>query len=172
MQKKIRGKGRLWKNFLKFPKLFDSFFPDSDGCRDYWKYMIPIHEKIFEKSFKIRFQKELIRTMLNALMNLQKNKPKNTKVVLSISFPNFFQSQLIVFFSEEYYKNFFTRDTSFQKWEKISEEKCFLRESGIGNSSCVSKIGFRENIVDEDFSYEGEIWFFGDVPTCSSKPVF
>ena len=84
------------------------------------------------------------------------------KVLLIISLPDIFYSELTVFFDEEYYNDFFKRNNEQQKWTRLPKNRSLLCEWDI--QSNLPELGFLEEIIDEGFSSKGELWFYGDIP--------
>lgn len=85
------------------------------------------------------------------------------KVVGSIVYPELWNSQILIFRDEEYYKSFWNRNDGYQTWTKI-EGKSFIKERNIRTE--LNEFGFREELKDEEFEYHCSIWFYtkGDLP--------
>ncbi len=92
-----------------------------------------------------------------------KHKPKNNdfcKIVAGISTPDFWKSQIIVFYDEEYYNSFFDRQTAYQRWTPI-KNRSFIKERNI-KCDLIEK-GYIEILKDEDYSRKSELWFYGEL---------
>jgi len=166
-KKKIRGIKRktnnmikrILENTLEFPLEFNN---------DYWHMHLPVAYD-FINSIKTPFKvKRLcIHTLLERADHLIRMKPnykEKYRVVVAIDLPNLWNSQIIVFKGDSYFKNFFTRNDEYQKWLHLSEEGNIQIEWGITVPNDMQISGFKELITDEDgYRYEGEIWFIGEL---------
>lgn len=79
------------------------------------------------------------------------------KVVGLISYPDLSGSQIIVFFDEKYYDTFWDRNDSYQTWTLMDRGSLVTRR---GIATELSEAGYSEVIVDEDFIYRSELWFY------------
>lgn len=81
---------------------------------------------------------------------------------MAIDLPNLWLSQIIVFFEDDYYKNFFKRNTEYQRWILLSENRNIEREWGLSIPENMKVKGYSEKVIDEDYTYNGELWFIGE----------
>ena len=72
-------------------------------------------------------------------------------------------SQLIAFFSPDYFASFFHRDEPDQRWTALPASRSLVREWRLSLPPSFSERGFHEHIHDEDYEHHGEIWFFGEL---------
>jgi len=95
------------------------------------------------------------------------NKPNdegNYRVVVAVTLPEMWNSQIIIFNNDQYFKNFFQRNDQYQKWHLLSEERNLFNEWDIKIPSNLNVLGFQEIISDvDDYRYEGELWFIGEL---------
>lgn len=84
-------------------------------------------------------------------------------VVAAISTPCLFDSQLIVFDSQQYFAWFFHRDGPEQKWIALPTTRSFVRECDLSLPIGFIERGFHEHLHDDDYQQDGEIWFFGEL---------
>ena len=111
-----------------------------------------------------KIKTEFCRKWLKAAERFIKQKPEDVgfcKVVTVICMPNLWCSQITIFYDENYYSTFFDRHDPYQTWTPIQEGRSLLAERNI--VSVLSERGYREVIVDEDYTYEGELWFYGEL---------
>lgn len=91
-------------------------------------------------------------------------KPKEAefcKVVCVLDINYLWSSQIIIFYDETYYKNFWNRNDEYQNWIPL-ENRSFKREKVLNTD--LMELGFKEIIVDEDANYYiTELWFYGDL---------
>ena len=79
------------------------------------------------------------------------------KVVGIIVYPELWNSQIVIFKNEEYYRNFWDRKGPYQTWTPI-EGRSFAEERGI--SSGLKEVGYEEVLNDEDFTRRSFIWCY------------
>ncbi|MEC2664810.1 DUF3916 domain-containing protein, partial [Bacillus cereus] len=107
-----------------------------------------------------------IQTLLNQANHLINIKPRDThtyRVVVLISINNLWDSQIIIFKNEDYFHNFFNRDSEFQKWILLSNEIDFWETWEISVCHSFKTLHFQEIIYDADECYEKEITFIGEL---------
>lgn len=68
------------------------------------------------------------------------------------------ESQIIIFYDEAYYKGFFDRKTPGQTWLEMKENASFIAQRGV--KSCFEEACYMETIQDEEELFEGRIWFY------------
>ena len=102
---------------------------------------------------------------LDATLKIISQKPnelKFCKIVALISVPNYWNSQIIVFYDKSYYDTFWDRNDDYQQWTPFDKKHSFAKERNIKTS--LLEQGYKETICDEDFNAENMLWFYGDVP--------
>ncbi|MBQ4522085.1 MAG: DUF3916 domain-containing protein [Lachnospiraceae bacterium] len=90
-------------------------------------------------------------------------KPKELpfcKVVAAITYPNVHDSQIIIFYDEEYYASFWDRKGPEQIWTPVKENTSFAKERGIETE--LPEVGYVEEFFDEDYNTKSYIWFYGE----------
>lgn len=75
-------------------------------------------------------------------------------MIAAIDLPRLFDSQLIVFFGQDY-SRFFTRETSDQRWVALPPHRSLERDWSLRIPAGFSEWGFSET-RDEDFERRGE----------------
>ena len=84
------------------------------------------------------------------------------KVVAVIDERNLWNSQIIIFYDENYYDSFWLRDSVEQTWTPfVKQDKSFIKERHI--ESNLKEKGYYETITDLDFTYKTVLWFYGEV---------
>lgn len=87
-------------------------------------------------------------------------KPSNVsfcKICCALVWPELWNSQIIIFKDENYYKSFFDRKGPYQTWNPISD-RSFAFEHNI--KTALIETGYIEDLVDEDFTHRSFIWFY------------
>ena len=79
------------------------------------------------------------------------------KVVGFIVYPEFWNSQIIIFKDEEYYRNFWDRKGPYQTWTLIND-RSFAEQRGIRTG--LKEVGYEEVLEDEDFRHRSYIWCY------------
>jgi hypothetical protein len=90
-------------------------------------------------------------------------------VIAAIDLPRLFDSQLIVFFGQDYFSRLFTRETPDQTWVALPPHRSLERERSLRIPAGFSEWGFSETLRDDDFERRGEIWFCGDQPSAIAQ---
>ena len=161
-KQKVRGLKRRIIDLLAMPQ---SAFPERSS-QLYVDYKLPIHNGLIRGvNARTSIKRLCMRSLLETCIALRREKPKDefTRVVALISMPDLFSSRVTVFFDEEYFSHFFERSGPYQIWSALPLERSLLQEWQMADEFQLDAIGYREEIVDEDLSYDGEVWFFGDV---------
>lgn len=166
-RKKIRGKSRKFKVMEKNLKELTSEFPKIDLDYGYWHLHIPTSQRFID-SYKtpVALRRKCIQLIIDRVEFLINNKLQSdiaTRVVACINLPSLWDSQIIVFFGDEYYKNFFNRNTKYQKWIPLLKERNICKEWDLNFPSSMKVKGYKEEIYEEDLCYEGELWFIGEI---------
>ena len=92
-------------------------------------------------------------------------------MVAAIDLPVIHDSQIIVFFSQEYFSGFFDRTSGEQVWEPLPAVRTIATEWELSIPQHFSIRGYSEHIKDEDYESTGEVWFVGELhgqPTTAS----
>jgi hypothetical protein len=167
-KKKIRGTRRKMVAFLSRLESTAKLFPEEDrpGC-GYWHTHMPVAQSFIDS---ISTPQSIRRTFIQAILDttsrisrLKHVDGQKTRVVASINLPSLFDSQIIVFFGDDYYSQFFNRNSTDQRWTPLPPQRNLLKEIALTLPEGFHQKGFHESISDEDYTHEGEIWFFGEI---------
>lgn len=166
-EKKIRGMKRKTNTMIKRIEEHTKTFPSAFYNDEYWYMPLPVSQAFIDSCKTPRKVKRLcIQTLLNQANHLIKIKPIDThtyRVVVLISIESLWDSQIIIFKNEDYFHNFFNRNSEFQKWIPLLNEFDFWETWGISICSTVQTLHFQEIIYDEDTIDKKEIWFIGEL---------
>ena len=154
------------KDIRSLPNLLDGFYPCPAPGQEYWNFKIPVHQLIVEgPNTKKLIKLECAKLLLESVSVLIKNKPpelSSSRVVAIISDPNFFSSEITVFFDEDYFKTFFYRDNEDQIWTPLPDKRSFLKEWGLADKFEFAERGFEEFMPGDYGDYSGEVWIVGE----------
>lgn len=149
---------RIEENTMVFPTEF---------YNGYWHMHLPVGQGFISSDKTPRKIKRLcIQTLLNRaeyLKGLQPQDEEKYRVVVLITLPSLWNSQIIIFQGEDYFKDFFNRDSDYYKWIPLSDNRNIQTEWMLANPANFAISGFKEVIDDEDGYYESEMWFIGEV---------
>ncbi len=143
-------------------------FPEEErhGC-GFWRMKLPVSPGMIdgpEVSTDVR--KTCIQTIIDRAYYLVTIKPvdhTDTRVVASITLPELFDAQIIVFYGSDYFSSFFNRDTSDQRWLPLPIGRSLAKEWGLHIPGGFAEIGFQEIIQINDCTYIGEYWCIGEL---------
>lgn len=84
------------------------------------------------------------------------------KVVAVIDEPYLWSSQIIIFYSEEYYKTFWDRKGPYQTWRFIEDKtKSFVKPRNIEVD--FTEKGYHEVCIEDDYAIKSTLWFYGEL---------
>lgn len=124
---------------------------------------IKIYANLFFKP-KGKNRIELMAALLKKAEEIIVGKPENLrfcKVVLAVYENNIAWSEIIIFFDEKYYYDFWLRtNIQVQKWTKIYEPS--FAES-LGLNTDLSEVCYLEEVQNDEDNYKQKIWFYGEI---------
>lgn len=160
--KKIRGQRRKLNTLFKN---IDRIIPFRNTDSDYEHFHVPSSMFIQSPKTAGRIKTAFCQKWLEKTLDIIRKKPENLpfcKVVALIDSPNYWSSQIIIFYSQSYYNTFWDRDDSFQSWEALeSKEQSFVKLRNI--KTTLFEKGYREIINDEGHREKATLWFYGDI---------
>ena len=147
-------------------KYIDSFVPFSEIEQAFEHFHVPSDP--FIESFKTsgKVKTAFCRKWLETTEKFIDQKPKNQgfcKIVAIISVPNFWLSEIIIFYDEDYYNSFWNRNGSEQFWTMKQDKDSFCKERNIDTS--LQEMCYCETIIEENRTYKRDLWFYGDLPS-------
>ena len=142
-------------------------FPQPHANSDYWHLPLPVaRDWIDAPDTSLATRTQCVQMLVNRAQHLITLAPpdgQRTRVVVAITLPKLFDSQLIVFFGTAYFLTFFTRDTDFQRWTPLPPTRSFISEWDIHVPTGLMEQGYEEEINDEAYQHCGERWFIGQL---------
>lgn len=142
-------------------------FPESNRW-GYLDFKLPVDQALVEGSHvRLTHMKQCAQSLLDLCCRLKDLAGAATppaKVVASIAIPGMFGSRVTIFWDEDYYRSFFTRNGPYQTWSPLPAEPGIAQKWEL-NSHGLPEICYQEILVDGEDRFEGKIWFFGDIPS-------
>lgn len=162
-EKKIRGKKRKLSSLIERINSLTEDFPEEQR---YWHMHLPVAQSFIDSPKTPKsIRKKCIQTLIDRTAHLNSIKPDNEKfqrVVTLIDLPKLWNSQIVVFFDEDYFNNFFIRDNPEQTWKPIVDDKEFLKEWNLEIPNGLFLTGYHE-IINDEYYYEGQIWAIAEL---------
>ncbi|HHI78552.1 MAG TPA: DUF3916 domain-containing protein [Planctomycetes bacterium] len=166
-KEKLRGIKRRLKALDKWSESLIGFFPTEYANEKYWNWKIPILDRMVNRPTTNKgIQAHCARAILRAASSIEKAKPENMKdaiVSALLTYPDMFDSEICVFFCNDYFSNFFIRNSENQKLIKL-ERGSLLSELGITSINGFEETGFhfvmKDRLEGEASIYESEWWSY------------
>jgi hypothetical protein len=166
-KKKVRGAKRKSCLMVKTITKLTSSFPEIDSYHGYWHMHLPVSQ-IFIDSIKTptSIRRLCIQTLIDRisyLIDIKNQLGISAHVVACISLPNLWNSQITVFFDEQYFSSFFERNNEYQKWIQLPKNRNLEREWSLVIPNNMNIRGFNEILTDDDYNSTTELWFVGNL---------
>lgn len=160
--KKERGQRRKLKTLIEN---IGRIQPFEATDRPYEHFHVPGGMFVASPKTDGRVKTAFCRTWLQKTEEIISQKPSGLpfcKVVAIIDEGNLWESQIVIFYDEEYYGSFWTRNTPDQVWTLIDDPtKSFVKERHI--QTRLNEIGYSETISESDFCMKSTLWFYGEI---------
>lgn len=133
----------------------------------YWHLHLPFAQGYIDTNkTPNKLRREIIQILINRVFHMKNLKTPlhdGYRIYTLISLPNLFDSQIAVIPDRSWLNGFFQRDTQEQKWLPLGMQRNLIKEWKLNIPPGLEVKGFREIIVEEDYYYEGEVWFIGEL---------
>lgn len=160
-KKKIRGQRRKLNRLIK---RIDDFTIDYPYPYHYDHFHVPCAENFISNPRIGEFvKKAFCQSWIEKTQLFIQQKPNDAefcKIVCVLETKNLWSSQIIIFYDELYYNSFWNRNDEYQKWIPI-ENRSFKIEKELKTD--MIELGFKEIIVEDDYNYTTELWFYGEI---------
>ena len=168
LQKKVRGLKRRYKEIEDMIIEQTEIVPDPSECSlGYWHLHLPWgQDYIMSRKTPNKFRRALLQLLINRvnhLIKLKSEKQMGYQIYAIITFPNLFYSKIVVLPDSSWFDGFFERESKEQKWIPLDDNRNISKEWNVVIPSELKVRGFKEIIFDDDFNYESELWFIGEV---------
>ena len=167
-KKKLRGIRRRFNTLEKDIVSITNTMPDpNESSLGYWHLHLPFSQEYID-SIKTPYsiRRKLIQLSIdrvNFLIQLKTKEQSDFRVYGVISLPNLFDSQLAVIPDNTFFEGFFDRNTEDQQWIPLDKSRDIIEEWNLELPDGLMVKGYKEIIIDKDYSYQGEIWFIGEL---------
>ena len=160
--KKQRGQKRKLKALLNNINLICPF---QNTDLQYEHYHVPCSQFISSPKTSREIKNAFCKAWLDKTAEITEQKPYGLhfcKVVAVIDESDLWNSQIIIFYDENYYNLFWTRESNDQTWIPIiGQDISFIRKHHI--ESELKEKGYYETISDSDSTHKTILWFYGDI---------
>ena len=161
-KKRQRGQTRKLNRLLKH---IDGFQPFTDLSQPYEHFHVPCSNIFINSSktygnIKTAFICKWIKTA-EKFIGMKPEKLFFCRIAALIFEENLWDSQIIIFYSEKYFQDFWTRNSSEQTWELITPTISFTKIRNIETS--LDEICYKETIRDDGIDYVDKIWVYNDI---------
>lgn len=148
---------RINKN-IKFPI-------DTKNEDEYTEFLLPASEKfVNNKKIPNKYVKMICEALIKKAEEFVNNKLNTSnfeKVVVMISYPNLFNSRIIIFFNEFYYNEFFQRNNYEQIWKRKNKEISLSKKLHFSIPKPFKEIGYYEEIIEDNkILSSSNLWFY------------
>ncbi|MBE6752781.1 MAG: DUF3916 domain-containing protein [Ruminococcaceae bacterium] len=160
--KKSRGQRRRLKRLLES---IDRITPFQHTDRTQEHFHVPCDGWIGLPKTSGRAKTQFIRAWLAKTGQIIADKPPHLpfcRVVACINEPYLWDSQIIIFYDEDYYRNFRRRQGQYQTWVPIDDKKQ-SPAARRGIFTALRGEGYTEILEEEDYTRKSRLWFYGEV---------
>ncbi|PGK51192.1 group-specific protein [Priestia megaterium] len=164
---KLRGEKRKTHSLIKRVVDETTVFP-SDFHNGYWHMHLPAAQEFVEHPQLSKTAKtEIIQSLVDRANHFFAQKPDGEQyyVVAAISSESLWDAQLIVFKGDEYYNQFFNRNSKHQQWTPMENGESKVNQLKINIPSSFQVLNVSARTMEEDDDViEEEILLIGELP--------
>ena len=166
--KKLRGLKRRYKTLITdFNEMTETMPNPNEKSLGYWHLHLPFsQEYIDSKKTPNKLRRDIMQMLINRvdyLKNIKTKEQSDYRIYSIISLPNLFDSQIVVLPDKSWFDGFFERDSDEQKWITLDKHRNLIEEWNLILPSALEVRGYKEIISEDNYNYEGEIWFIGEL---------
>lgn len=161
-KKRQRGQKQKLNTLLKE---IDEFMPFSDLSQLYEHFHVPC-SNIFINSPKThgKIKTTFIRKWIETTEKFIEMKPKQLpfcKIIALICEKSLWDSQIIIFYSEKYFLDFWKRNSDEQTWELITPTISLVETRNIKTG--LAETCYIETIKEDGVDYIDKLWFYKEI---------
>ena len=167
--KRVRGLGRKTADMVAGIRRACGTFPagEEEAGWGFWHFHLPIRQDFID-SRKTPFgvRRLCAQSLIDGAASLAARKPavaSGFRVVALINLPGLWYSEVMVFFDEGQYRNFFLRDNAYQTWIGLPADRNLAKEWSLRLPPGFSVKGYREILTNDGESFENELWYLGEL---------
>ena len=113
--KKLRNPGRHLRALLRWPQRIVPQLPTDEQCADtrFWNFKVPVFSKLVDPPHATpETQRACIATLLATAEAIERSdrRPSSCRVACLVSTPSLFQSEVTLFFDDDYFRTFLPRE--------------------------------------------------------------
>lgn len=161
---KPRGLRRKFRQMVRRIEAETELFPPRD-VESYWHLHLPV-ARTFIDSQRTPFttRRLCVQTLIDRAHHLSRVAPESEdiRVVVAVTLPELWASQIIVFFGPNYFDRFFERSGDEQQWVLI-ENRSLINEWQLKLPPEFQEQGYDETICEEELLFKSRIWFIGNL---------
>ena len=160
--KKQRGQERKLKSLIKN---IQDIVPFEDTSLPFEHFHVPCGPFISSPKTSSKIKTAFCKAWIKKTESIIKQKPSDLpfcKAVALIDSTELWDSQIIIFYSEDHYRSFWDRNTPEQLWTLIDNtEKSFAKEHNIKTE--LNEICYSETITEDDLNKTSTLWFYEEI---------
>ncbi|MDP3178344.1 MAG: DUF3916 domain-containing protein [Spirochaetaceae bacterium] len=165
-RKKPRGARRKLEDMRRELREATEAFPAP--MEEFWHLHLPVPQALVDSRrtpFGVR--RECALALLEGARRLAETRPAElpgARIVVLIALPSlWWESQLLIFFNERYFANFFYRDNEYQRWEELAPKSGIVSSWSLGEIEGFSERSYRETTWDDGVPSFSELHYIGEL---------
>ena len=165
-RKKVRGQRRKLRKLLRD---IDGLTPfESESNRLYEHFHVPSGTWLNSPSTAVSVKTAFCKAWLEQCQRFIQAKPTNLsfcRVVAVLCEPLLGESQIVIFYSQEYFETFWKRNYSDQSWLPLNKGSSFTAKRGI--ATALTEMGYEETLLVDGKTIKSTLWFYGELDPCN-----
>lgn len=158
-KRKIRGKKRRLKTLVRRIAQVGRRFPEPHRASSFWHFHLPLHEDFLDR-LSMKYKRLSAQMLMDVAHQLACNPKRSSqaRVVVALTWPQLRNSQIIVFFDQEYFETFFERNMR----EKLRAplQPSLAQQIRLSIPNTWNEQGVLAKSDDEDECFSRELWFY------------
>ena len=165
-RKKVRGQRHKLRKLLRD---IDGLTPfESESNRLYAHFHVPSGTWLNSPSTAGTVKTAFCKAWLEQCQRFIQAKPTNLsfcRVVAVLCEPLLGESQIVIFYSQEYFETFWKRNYSDQSWLPLNKGSSFTAKRGI--TTALTEMGYEETLLVDGKTIKSTLWFYGELDPCN-----
>lgn len=165
---KVRGARRKCSGMIEAIREATLVFPEEHAPGwQYWHMHLPVDQAFIDSQKTPHWvRRQCMQCLIDGAERLKGLKPKSDdtiRVVASISLPQLWDSEIIVYFSQEYFDKVFSFEPEWRTWTPLRESRSVSKERCLTIPEGFQERGYHLRVRDEELPYDGDRWFIGEL---------